>query len=161
VTAQSTLFETPETWEAALLRDLAPLIPLPPGVSIHLAIMVQPYMGRVQRGEKTIESRWAMDQRTPWKKVAVGDIIVFKLSGGAFLGWAVVERVEDLLVNGEALRLVSERPGLGVDAGFAASVAHKNYVTFAHLGPFNAVDAEHVTCGKRDQRGWVVLRSRT
>lgn len=159
MSAQVTLFAKPPTWESDLLDALAPLIPFPAGVAVHLAIMVQPYAGRVQRGEKTVESRWAMDQRTPWRCVQIGDIIVFKLSSGPFMGWSVVGSAEFCHVAGEAARLVAERPGLGVDPGFAETVESKRYASFVHLREFHAINAE-IAYGKRDQRGWVVLRER-
>lgn len=155
------LFALPATWETDLLRDLAPLIPFPAGVAIHLAVMVQPYVGRVERGEKTIESRWSMDERTPWRRVQAGDVVVFKPSGGPVLGWALVERVDfHQLGEGRAALVIAAHPGLGVDAGFVELVKDKRRVSLIHLGQYHRVEAEHIRCGKRDQRGWVVLRKR-
>lgn len=51
---------------------------------IHVAIMVEPYITKIMKGEKTIESRFSQNKIVPWKKVFPGDIIIIKRSGGGF-----------------------------------------------------------------------------
>lgn len=50
--------------------------------TIHLAIMVQPYLSLVLEGEKTIESRYSINMIPPFNKVKKGDIVILKKSGG-------------------------------------------------------------------------------
>ena len=52
--------------------------------NIHIAIMVEPYITKISNGEKTIESRFSQKKMLPWGKVAPGDIVIFKRSGGGF-----------------------------------------------------------------------------
>lgn len=154
---QAELFEA-QTWERALLRDLAVLMELPASVGVHLAYMVQPYMGRVERGEKTIESRWYKQRRAPFGEVFVGDVIVWKASGGPIRGWSIVVDVVEHTGRPASEVVAEAGPALGVDEGFAATVADRPQVLLVGLGPFHAIDAAHVVVGKRDRRGWVVLR---
>ena len=49
----------------------------------HLAILdkKRKLLSKILSGEKTIESRWYMQKRTPWDKIKAGDTIFFKDSG--------------------------------------------------------------------------------
>lgn len=51
---------------------------------IHVAVMVEPYITKIMRGEKIIESRFSQNKIVPWKRVFPGDIIIIKRSGGGF-----------------------------------------------------------------------------
>ncbi len=51
---------------------------------IHVAVMVEPYITKIMKGEKTIESRFSQNKIVPWKRVFPGDIIIIKRSGGGF-----------------------------------------------------------------------------
>lgn len=57
-----------------------------PSNRIHMALMVEPYLSYILRGEKTIESRFSMKKISPWHRVAVGDAIILKRSGGEIVG---------------------------------------------------------------------------
>ena len=152
------------TWEQRLLADLAAIdFRPPPDARIHLALLVEPYLGRIERGEKTIESRWYRTRQAPYRAAEAGDIVLLKRSGGPIRGWAEVGRAvyEDCHGFGapSASRLVETyRHGLGVGDDFAATVADKRYVSLLFLGRFHPLDAAGIVVGKTDQRGWVVLR---
>ncbi|CRL34772.1 MazG-like family protein [Agathobacter rectalis] len=51
---------------------------------IHVAVMVEPYITKIMKGEKTIESRFSQNKIVPWGRVFPGDIIIIKRSGGSF-----------------------------------------------------------------------------
>src|ERR1035438_10228161 len=53
-----------------------------PNVGIHLAIFTEPYLSLILKGEKKIESRFSINKISPFKKVAKGDVILLKESGG-------------------------------------------------------------------------------
>lgn len=150
------------SWEAALLGALAPLVPMPEGVAVHLAIMVEPYMGKVARGEKTIESRWGKVRCAPHGRVDIDDVLVFQRSGGPILGWCVVRSTYSAQLGpGDAAQLIARnQPALGVDDDFAETVADKQWVTLCWLGAYTPIQASHIKTGKNDARGWVVLRGR-
>ena len=50
-------------------------------MSSHLAFMVEPYLGLVKAGQKTIESRFSKNAH-PARRCEYGDTIYFKRSGG-------------------------------------------------------------------------------
>ena len=56
------------------------------GITIHIAIMVEPYLSRLLNGEKTIESRFSVNMVAPYKKIKEGDIVLLKKTGGAIKG---------------------------------------------------------------------------
>lgn len=76
-----------------------------PSNRIHMALMVEPYLSYILSGEKTIESRFSMKKISPWHRVAVGDAIILKRSGGDIVGifeasevrFIQIERNDDLL----------------------------------------------------------------
>lgn len=53
-------------------------------IRTHVAIMRRAWglTDKILTGEKTIESRWYKNRACPWGKIAVGDEIYFKDSGG-------------------------------------------------------------------------------
>ena len=78
----------------------------------HVAIMNK-RLGSIEKilsGEKLIESRWLKNRSAPWLRVAIGDEIYFKYSGGPVTAKAIVDRIEyvDKLDN-EKSRNIIER----------------------------------------------------
>lgn len=57
-----------------------------PPTKIHMALMVEPYLSYILSGKKTIESRFSMRKVSPWQRVAAGDAIILKRSGGEIVG---------------------------------------------------------------------------
>ena len=51
---------------------------------LHVAVMVEPYITKIMKGEKTIESRFSQNKIVPWGRIFPGDIIIIKRSGGGF-----------------------------------------------------------------------------
>lgn len=150
------------SWEADLLRDLAPIFAPDLSVGVHLAVLVEPYLSRIMDGTKTIESRWSMNRCAPFGVVAPGDAILLKRSGGPIVGFALALKVASGTVRPRgAARIVADcGPALGVEHGFAEHVKDKRYVTLITLAPPWPLRAENVACGKRDRAGWNVLRAR-
>ena len=61
----------------------------------HVAIMNKSWklIPKILSGEKSIESRWYQTRRTPWNKIASGDIVFFKNSGEPVTVKAAVSEV--------------------------------------------------------------------
>jgi ASC-1-like (ASCH) protein len=55
-------------------------------VGVHLAIFNEPFLSLIFTGQKKIESRFSINMISPYRKVAEGDIIVLKESGGMIVG---------------------------------------------------------------------------
>ena len=82
--------------------------------SVHLAILREPYLDFILRGEKTVESRFSSRQCSPYKRVAAGDILVLKRQSGPVLGlcrvahaWFYELDTESLENNSRRIRLLS------------------------------------------------------
>lgn len=71
---------------------------LPPN-KIHMALMIEPYLSYILSGKKTIESRFSMKKNTPWNRVAVGDAIILKHSGGEIVGIFEASKVQFIQIE--------------------------------------------------------------
>lgn len=63
-------------------------------VTTHVAVLKRPYADLIVRGVKRIESRLTLTRREPFGVVSVGDIVLFKDSGGPYRARARAARVE-------------------------------------------------------------------
>jgi hypothetical protein len=128
--------------------------------SAHLAIMQEPYLGLLMAGEKTAESRFSKARQPPWGRVVADDLLILKRSPGPVVGLAIVSGVasfEGWSAVGDAGRIYGDQ--IRATAEFWASIADRQYATVARIGAVLKLDP--IVCGKRDQRGWVVLTGRT
>ncbi len=57
-----------------------------PPVSLHLAVLVEPYLRFILGGRKTIESRFSVRPTPPYGRVDSGDVVLLKESGGPIVG---------------------------------------------------------------------------
>lgn len=131
-----------------------------PVVSLHLAVLVEPYLQFLLDGQKTVESRFSVRSMPPYRCVEIGDIVLVKESGGPVVGafkaagvwyyrldptsWCDVRREFAVALCAQD-RFWEERS--------AASFATLVRVADVHRLPPIAVP-------KRDRRGWVVLANR-
>src|SRR5271169_6453922 len=63
----------------------APGTDLPP-CAIHLAVFIEPFLGYVLDGTKTVESRFSINRCAPFGKVSQGDVLLLKRAGGPVVG---------------------------------------------------------------------------
>jgi hypothetical protein len=133
-----------------------------PTCGIHLAVFVEPFLGYVLDGTKTVESRFSVNRMPPYGKVCKGDIILLKQSSGPVVGLARVQTVWSYHLDEASLRFIRERfaDALRIqDSGFWE---RKNSAAFATLMAIRHVLAfDHVAWEKRDRRGWVVVQGAT
>src|SRR5437867_4139305 len=54
--------------------------------SLHLAVLLEPYLGYVLEGRKTVESRFSAVRCPPYRRVQSGDVVLLKSSGGPVEG---------------------------------------------------------------------------
>ena len=52
----------------------------PNAFSVHLAILLEPYLGFILEGSKTVESRFSKNRIPPFKMVERGDVVLLKRS---------------------------------------------------------------------------------
>jgi hypothetical protein len=126
---------------------------------LHVAVMNQPYLGMIFNGDKTVESRFSLNRVAPFGQVAVGDLILLK--NGPLVGAFTATSVDFRRLNGGGLRQICEEFGnaIGAAQAFWQRQVGKQYATLVGIG--NVLGLPSVTITKRDQRGWVVLRSHT
>src|SRR3954452_24578662 len=80
-----------------------------PSCGVHLAVFVEPYLGYVLDGSKTVESRFSVNRCAPFGKVRRGDIILLKRSGGGVVGIARVSVVWSYQLDEESWAGIRER----------------------------------------------------
>ncbi len=128
------------------------------GASIHVAIMVEPYLTKVCSGEKYIESRLTKVRMSPYQSVSTGDIILFKRSGGAIEGIAsVCDTLYAQLSSGnDVFSLVDEfGEGLSYEPGYAETKAAARFGSLFWLGDVQRIDP--VPMQKRSRQAWVTI----
>src|SRR3954453_16131391 len=64
-----------------------------PSCGIHLAVFLEPFLGYVLNGSKTVESRFSVNRCAPFGKVHQGDVVLLKRSGRPVVGIARVQTV--------------------------------------------------------------------
>jgi hypothetical protein len=130
-----------------------------PTCGIHLAVFVEPFLGYVLDGSKTVESRFSVNRTPPYGKVCKGDAILLKQSGGPVVGIASVQTVWSYHLDVDSLRFIRERFARALcvqDPGFWKQKASAAYATLMAIHQVLAV--EDIPWEKRDRRGWVVVQ---
>jgi len=128
-------------------------------VGVHLAILVEPYLGLILEGKKTVESRFGVQRCAPHGQVAPHDIILLKRVSGPVVGICRVRETWffDLKrTTIDALRARFSRPLCAEDPAFWAERAHTTLATLMSIDLVMSIDP--IDVAKRDRRGWVTLR---
>jgi hypothetical protein len=131
------------------------------GSTIHVAVMVDPYLSRICSGEKYIESRMTKMNISPFGRAFADDIVLFKRSGGAITAMASVEHVEfeQLTARGDAWSLTERySDGLGFEPGYVESKSQARYASLLWLRDVREVPATPLE--KRGRQAWVTVRPR-
>src|SRR5688572_14494747 len=58
---------------------------LPP-YTLHLGVFVEPFLGYMLDGRKTVESRFSTRRFAPYHRAERGDVVLIKRSGGPIVG---------------------------------------------------------------------------
>lgn len=131
-------------------------------IGVHLAILVNPYLQLLLDGVKTVESRFSIHRRAPYKQVDVGDIVLLKRTGGPVVGIGYVAQTRFYqLVPGMLQQIQDEfAHELCVDdPQFWNERASATFATLVRLQHVRSIDPINVV--KKDRRGWVVLQPRS
>jgi len=104
----------------------------------HLAILSKEnnFLGKILTGEKTIESRWYVNRKSPFKTIAPDDTVYFKESGEPVVAKATVASVmffEDLDQKKIAGIISDYGPKIGIDISYIANVIGKRFCTLIFL----------------------------
>jgi hypothetical protein len=126
------------------------------GIGLHIACMIEPFLGYVLEGRKTIESRFSKPLIPPYQHVTVGDVVLLKAGPiVASFRTASVEFIE--LNEHELARLAKEHStAICADDDFWRTRADKRYATL--LGISDVRKLTPLKVDKQDRRGWMMLR---
>lgn len=130
-------------------------------ISLHLAIFVEPFLGYLLAGQKTVESRFATRRCPPYGRVRYGDLVLVKQSGGAILGLCEVAETWFYHLDPASWRTIREDFAHALCAQDPTFWEARQAASFATLMRVSAVRSlPPIRCPKRDRRGWVVLKPR-
>lgn len=127
-------------------------------VTIHVAVMVEPYLSKICAGEKYIESRLTRVNISPYQRVRNGDLVLFKRSGGPIVAVAEVAgtRFEEFNARRRPADLARDyAAGLGYEPGYIESKADARFASLLWLTGVREVDA--VALAKSGRQAWVTL----
>ena len=126
------------------------------GPTLHIAVMVEPYMSAILAGTKTIESRFSVNRCAPYLGVRQHDIILFKRSAGPVSAISSVEAVNYYELSPAVMGRLRDDYSTqlcAIDDEFWRSRSTKQFATLIVIKDTLAVDPFPIF--KRDRRGWV------
>jgi hypothetical protein len=130
------------------------------GASIHVAILSNSYLELILNYCKTVESRFSVQKRTPYKRVKKGDIILLKQSGGPIKGISYVSSVWFYEITPGTLDQIKKRFASQLqikDQTFWHKYEKSSYATLIQLEHVRRLNP--IKYSKRDQRAWVSFNS--
>ena len=130
--------------------------------SIHLAILLEPYLKFILEGSKTVESRFSRHRIAPYGAVESGDVLLLKRSSAkAVSGLCIVRKVWSYQLNSDNLQHIKNGFAAALRADGSSFWEERKAARFATLMRIAEVyPLPPIGVHKRDRRGWVVLRSR-
>ena len=134
----------------------------PPSISVHLAVLLEPFLQHVLEGTKTVESRFSVRQAAPYGRVKAGDVLLLKRVGGPVVGMCEVANVWQYDVDPESLSELRSEFAAALCAQDPEFWDERSSASFATLMRLRNVRLlPPIRVEKRDRRGWVVLRRRS
>lgn len=128
-------------------------------LTVHLAILREPYLTFIMEGRKTIETRFAKRACPPYRSVSDGDVVLLKRAAGEIVGVCTVEKVWYYRLSPDSLDSIRERFGTAIcpaDGTFWEERKQASVATLMLVG--NVAEIDEVRVEKRDRRGWVVFK---
>lgn len=125
-------------------------------IGLHLGVFVEPFLGAILDGRKTIESRFGVHRCAPFDRVRAGDFILLKRSGGPVVGIALAGGTAYYELDPETLEGIRERFATQIFAEndeFWVARADKRFATLIEIDAVTKIDT--LSIDKRDRRGWV------
>lgn len=128
-------------------------------MAYHLAILHEPYLSRILRGEKTIESRWLKRRVAPYGRVVAGDMIYLKQASGPIVATAHAAHVwqfDDLTPERADQLLVQFGDRLCLEYDFADHARGQCYAVLIALKDVREL-LPSLSFRQRGRSGWIVL----
>lgn len=128
-------------------------------VTLHLAVLVEPYLQFILDGQKTIESRFSSRRCAPYERVSRGDVVLLKRVSGPIVGICQVADAWFYKLDPQSWRGIREefaRALCAQDPTFWETRQSASYATLMRVARVRPI--EPIDCAKRDRRGWVVIQ---
>ena len=124
---------------------------------LHLAVFSEPYLSHILEGRKTIEARFSRVRCAPFRRVAIGDVILIKQSGGPIRALTRAFETAYFHFDRDCLDQVRNTYGTGIcaDNEFWELQRSATYATIISL--VDTIEIQPMGVSKRDRRGWVPL----
>jgi hypothetical protein len=127
--------------------------------SLHLAVLKEPYLEFILRGEKTVESRFSRRRCAPYNVVTEGDVLILKRQSGPVLGLCRVAQAWFYELDPGSWKTIREDFTAALRAEDPEFWRDREGASFATLMSIDQIKRlPAIGCGKRDRRGWVLLR---
>ena len=145
-------------WEG-YLEKLSASEPIP--FSVHLAILLEPYLQYILDGTKTVESRFSKNRIAPYNMVDPGDVVLLKkVAARSISGVCVVRRVWFYQLNPDTWSEIRDGFSKALRADDSSFWDRRKTAQFATLMRIAEVHPLlPIEVPKRDRRGWVILRA--
>lgn len=141
------------------LKDLSVSGPNP--FSVHLAVLLQPYLRFILDGSKTVESRFSKKRIAPFNSVSQGDVVLLKKAAAKGIsGVCLVTQVWFYQLDTETwyeIRDSFTRALRAEDPEFWEQRKSAQFATLMRVSEVHSLPLIEIS--KRDRRGWVVLHS--
>lgn len=129
--------------------------------SIHLAIFNEPFLSLMLNGQKTMESRFSVNNVIPYRKVFKGDIVLIKKSPGAVIGFFVVGNVYyESNLNPKKIDSLHKKFGnllcWDVAVDFLENKSTAKFVTLISIE--NIFMINPIDIDKADRSGWSIVK---
>ena len=130
-------------------------------IGIHLAVFTEPFLSLLLNGKKTIESRFNINKVSPYKKVAIGDIVFIKKSGGAIFGYFIVKKVQYLTEPSvielkEVRKMYAEKICASAVNDFWDNRISTKFISLFEVTKLKIILP--ITINKNDRMAWVVIK---
>lgn len=126
--------------------------------SVHLAVFVEPFLGFVLNGSKTVESRFSANKIAPFDSVRRDDVILLKSAGGPIRGICRAAQVWSYRVQPGSWKEIRNRFAHAMCAeepDFWEARSGARYATLIRMEDVRPLPA--IPFAKSDRRGWVIL----
>ena len=146
-------------WEGYLRHVIAPHMVR---CSLHLAILVEPYLQFILEGRKTVESRFSVRRCAPYESVQRGDIVFLKRSSGPIVGLCQIADAWFYRLDPDSWSMIRKEFTQALcaqDPSFWQARRHATFATLMRLQHVRTLSP--LPYAKRDRRGWVILQRRT
>jgi len=130
-------------------------------VNVHLAVFNEPFLSLMFSGEKTVESRFSINNVAPYRSVFFNDLVLLKKSGGPIVGAFNVKDVKyySNLNSKKISKLESEygeKIGWNREPDFLDNKSTANYLTLITVNKVFRLSP--IVTEKADRTGWSIVR---